>query len=163
MRRRSLAFLSVAALLGCGGPKSRVIQDSGEFRGHRCVGVAPFVDSRGQGQAIADAIEDGLQRLMYEPVDEKALAQVLAANMPDRSSTLGIEALENIHAKAPVDAIVFGRVAPDWSRAVITVNETEMGEPILSAVLLPRGPKKTAFTGPDDVAKEALRVLTSAR
>lgn len=161
MRARSLPLLAAAAFLGCSGPKSKVLQDAGEFRGHRCVGVAPFSDPRGQGQAIADAIEAGLQQQMYEPVDEKALAKVLAANKADGGS-LGLEALESIHAKAPVDAIVFGRVAPDWSKALITVDETEMGEPILAGVLLPRAPEKT-FSGPDDVAKEALRVLAAAR
>lgn len=163
MRQRPFALLTVAALLGCAGPKSKVLEDAGEFSRHRCIGVAPFIDSRGQGQAVADAIEAGLQQLMYDPVDQKALAQVLASTMPDRSSSLGLESLEKIHSKAPVDAIIFGRIAPDWSTAMITVNETEMGAPILQAVLRPRGREKKAFADADDVAKEALRVLTSLR
>jgi len=63
----------------------------------------------------------------------------------------------------PVDAIIFGRLAPDWSTAMITVTETEMGGPILQAVLRPRDPKKKAFSDADDVAKEAIRVLASLR
>jgi hypothetical protein len=161
VRQRSLVLLTLAALLGCSGPKSKVLQDAGEFPRHRCVGVAPFADPRGNGQAIADALEAGLQQLMYEPVDQKALAQVLATNMPDRSSNLGIESLERIHAKAPVDAIIFGRMAPDWSMALITVNETEIGSPILQVVLRPRRRKKKAFSDAADVAKEAIRVLTT--
>ena len=156
-------LLTIAVLLGCAGPKSKVLEDSGEFRSRRCIGVAPFIDSRGHGQAVADAIEAGLQQLMYEPVDQKALAQVLAASMPDRGSGLGLESLEKIHSKAPVDAIIFGRIAPDWSTALITINETEMGAPILQAVLRPRGGKKKAFSDAEDVAKEALRVLASLR
>jgi hypothetical protein len=155
-------LLTLAALLGCSsGPRSKILQDAGEFPRHRCVGVAPFADPRGKGQDIADAIEAGLQQLMYEPVDQKALAQVLVANMPDRSSNLGIESLERIKAKAPVDAIIFGRVSPDWGMALITVNETEIGGPILQAVLRPRNRRKKAFSSPDEIAREALRVLTA--
>ena len=154
-------LLTIAVLLGCAGPKSKVLEDSGEFRSRRCIGVAPFIDSRGHGQAVADAIEAGLQQLMYEPVDQKALAQVLAASMPDRGSGLGLESLEKIHSKAPVDAIIFGRIAPDWSMVTLTVNETEMGGPILQAVLRPRDRKQNAFKDPADIAREALRVLMS--
>jgi hypothetical protein len=161
VRQRSLAFATLAVLLGCSGPQSKVLQDAGEFPRHRCIGVAPFVDPRGHGQEIADAIEAGLQQLMYEPVDQKALAQVLATSMPDRSSNLGIESLERIHAKTPVDAIIFGRMAPDWSMALLTVNETEIGGPILQVALRPRHRKKKSFTDADDVAKEAVRILTS--
>ncbi|MFI5348144.1 MAG: hypothetical protein ACHQ2Z_01250 [Elusimicrobiota bacterium] len=163
MRSRPLVLLALAAMLGCAGPQSKVLEDAGEFPHHRCVGVAPFVDPRGHGEAVADAIEAGLQQLMYEPVDQKALAQLLAANKPGRGSTLGIEELERIRAKSPVDAIIFGRLSPDWSTAMITVTETEMGGPILQAVLRPRDPKKKAFADADDVAKEALRILTSIR
>ncbi|MFI5361948.1 MAG: hypothetical protein ACHQ49_08270 [Elusimicrobiota bacterium] len=162
MSLRPIALLSAFAVLGCAGPKSQVLQDAGEFPSHRCVGVAPFVDPRGRGQAVADAIEAALQQRMFEPVDQKALADVLVANMPDRTSRLGLEALEKIRAKSPVDAILFGRLTPDWSAAMITVNETETGVPILQAVLLPRD-RKAAFSDADDVAREAVRVLTSLR
>jgi hypothetical protein len=161
VRQRPLVLLSLAVLLGCAGPRSKVLEDAGEFPRHRCVGVAPFIDSRGQGQAIADAIEAGLQQKMYDPVDQKALAQVLAVTLPDRGSNLGLEALEKIRAKVPVDAIIFGRIAPDWSTAMITVNETEIGSSILQVVLRPRSRKKKVFTDADDVAREAVRVLTS--
>ena len=163
MLPRPLGLLALAALIGCSGPKSSIRENNGEFPAHRCVGVAPFIDPGGRGQAVADAIEAGLQAVMYEPVDQKALAEVLAAHKPERGSSLGLEALESIRARVPVDAIIFGRIAPDWSAASITVVETEMGGPILSAVLRPRGGKKTAFADPDDLAREALRVLTSAR
>lgn len=163
MRQHPLLLLTITALLGCAGSKSRVIEDAGEFPNHHCVGVAPFIDSRGHGRAIADAIEARLQQLMYEPVDQNALAQVLAANMPDHSSGLGLESLEKIHSKVPVDAIIFGRIAPNWSMAIITVNETEMGSPILQAVLRPHNRRKKAFTDADDVAREAVRVLASLR
>ena len=157
-------LLTLAALAGCAAvPKSKVLEDAGEFSRHRSVGVAPFIDTRGQGQAIADAIEAGFQALMYEPVDQKALAQVLAATMPNRSAAPGIEALERIRSKTGADAIIFGRMSPDWSTALITVDEIEMGSPILSAVLRPSDPKKKAFTDANDVAKEALRVLTHLR
>ena len=159
--RRLAGVLALAALAGCAGPRSKVLVDAGEFSGHRCVGVAPFVDSRGQGQVIADAIEAGLQQLMYEPVDQKALADILVENKPDRSSTLSLESVEKIRSKVPVDAIIFGRIGPDWSTALITVDETETGSPILQAVLRPRDREKKAFTDANDVAKEALRLLTS--
>jgi hypothetical protein len=155
-------LLTLAALAACAPvPKSKVLEDAGEFSRHRAVGIAPFIDTRGQGQTIADTIQAGLQALMYEPVDQKALAQIVAATMPNRSAAPGIEALERIHSKTGVDAIIFGRMAPDWSTALITVDEIEMGSPILRAVLRPSDPKKKAFTDADDVAKEALRVLTS--
>ena len=163
MRYRPLGLLLVAALFGCAGPKSKVLDDNGEFPRHKCIGVAPFVDPRCQGQAVADAVENGLQQLMYEPVDQKVLAQVLAANKSDHGSSLGIEAIENIHAKVPVDAIIFGRISPDWSTVSVTMVELDMGAPILSAVLRPRGRKKTAFADADDIARELLRVLATRR
>jgi hypothetical protein len=163
VRRSFLPLLALAVLLGCGGSnKSRILSDAGEFPRHRAVGVAPFLDPRGKGQEVADAIEAGLQQLMYEPVDQKALAAALASNMPDRNSHLGIESLEYIKGKVPVDAIIFGRIAPDWSTVLITVDETDMGGPILQAVLRPRRRRKT-FDGPDEIAKEAVRLLTSLR
>jgi hypothetical protein len=161
VRRSPLPLILLAALLGCAGAdRSRVLEDAGEFPRHRSVGVAPFVDPRGKGQAVADAIEAGLQQLMYEPVDQKALASVLAETKPDRGSALGIEALEKIKAKVPVDAIIFGRISPDWGTVLITVDEMEMGGPILQAVLRPRHHGKT-FADPDEIAKEAVRLLTS--
>jgi hypothetical protein len=163
VRRLPLLVLLVVGLAGCSGSRSRVIDDTGEFPRHRCIGVAPFVDSRGQGQAVADLIEGGLQQLMYEPVDEKALAKVLADNAPERGVGLGIEALEKIHAKVPADAIVFGRIAPDWSFVQVTVTETEMGGPIAQLLLRPRGRHRKAFADPAEIAREALRVLTSLR
>jgi hypothetical protein len=162
LRISLLAFLILPALLGCSGARSKVIDDTGEFVHHRCVGVAPFLDSRGQGQIIADLIESGLQQLMYEPVNQKALAQVMS-EIPGRGPELGIEALEKIHAKVPADAIIFGRVAPDWSFVQLSVTETEMGGPILQAVLRPRDRKKKAFADPAEIARETLRVLTSLR
>ncbi len=163
MRFSPLVVLALGALLGCAGARSRVIDDIGEFPSHRCVGVAPFFDPRGQGQAIADLIEAGLQQMMYEPIDQKALAKVLAAYPPDHGTSLGIEALEQLHAKVPADAVIFGRVAPDMSLVQLTVTETEMGGPIVQAVLRPRDPKKKAFTDSAEIAREALRVLASLR
>jgi hypothetical protein len=157
---RVLAAALLGALLGCSGAKSRVLDDTGDFPHHRCVGVAPFADPRGQGRVVADLIESGLQQLMYEPVDQKALAEVLA-DIPGRGPDLGLEALEKIHRKVPVDAIIFGRIAPDWSLVTITVNDTEMGGPILQAVLRPV--KKKSFSDPADIAREAIRLLASLR
>lgn len=161
MGPRPLLLLTIAAALGCSTPRSKIIQDEGEFRGHRVIGVAPFVDPRGKGQAIADAIQAGFQQQMLKPVDQKALAEALAAALPNGGTKLGIESIEQIHAKVPVDAIVFGRMAPDWSMALITVDEMEIGGPILQAVLRPRNRRKKAFTDANDVAREALRVLAS--
>jgi hypothetical protein len=161
VRPRPLLLLTVAVLLGCSGPRSKIIQDEGEFPNHRAIGVAPFVDSRGKGQAIADAIQAGFQQQMLGAVDQKALAAALAAAMPNGGTKLGIESIEQIRAKVPVDAIVFGRMAPDWSMAMITVDEMEIGGPILQAVLRPRNRRKKAFTDADEVAREALRVLSS--
>jgi hypothetical protein len=163
VRRSPLALAALAFLLGCAGGRSKVLEDAGEFRAHRRIGVAPFTDSRGQGAAVADAIAAGLREMRYEPVDQKALAKVLENRMPNSSFILGIEALERIQDKAPVDAIIFGRIAPDWSSALMTVNEMEMGGPILQIVLKPRGRKQAAFADAGDLAKEALRVLASLR
>jgi hypothetical protein len=163
VRTRPLALAVLAFALGCAGGGSKVVEDAGEFRGHRRIGVAPFVDSRGQGEAVADAIAAGLREMRYEPVDQKALAQVLRSRMPNASFILGIEALERIQEKVPVDAIIFGRIAPDWSSALMTVNETEMGDPILQIVLKPRDRKRAAFADAGELAKEALRVLASLR
>jgi hypothetical protein len=157
--------LTLIAVLGCASvPKSEVIEDTGEFAHYHVLGVAPFIDPRGHGAEVADAIEAGLQKqLMYDPVDQKALAQVLGASRPNRNLGLGIETLEQVHARVPVDAILFGRISPDWSAVSISVTETEMGGSVLSAVLRPRDPKKKAFADSDEIAAEALRVLASLR
>ena len=153
--------LFAAVLLGCGHSGTQVRREEGvNFSHYRRIGVPSFNDRRGQGQAIAEGIENTLQQLMYEPVDRKALEQLLLKYKPDQEFGLGIEAMESIRNQTHADALVLGRMAPDWSAAAITMVETSTGDPILHAVLKPKG-KKKSFAGPDEVVKETLRVITS--
>jgi len=152
------------ALTACGGPKSEVRpEEAVNFGSYRRIGVTAFVDRSGKGQAIADAIDAIFQREMYEPIDQKALALVLAKYKPDRELGYGIEALEMIRSQSGADALILGRMAPDWSAASVTMAETSTGAPILHALLRPHGRKKKAFATPEEVAQEFDRVFAKLR
>lgn len=159
MRGFLLLLLASAAC----GPRTKVLPEEAVVysRYHR-IGPAPFVDPRGKGKEIADAIEAAFQsELLYDPIDVKALAEVLDKNKPDKELGLGLEAIEAVRRLTSADAIVFGRMTKDWSGASITLVETDMGDPILHAVLRPRRGK--AFQSPDEIARELTRVLRKLR
>jgi hypothetical protein len=162
--RQGIVLVALLALIGCGGRKSQVMpEEAVDFRSYRHIGVSAFLDKSGKGQAVADAIDAALQQAMYEPVDQKLLAQLLEKYKPDREVGYGIEALEAIRAKSGADALLLGRMAPDWSAASVTMVETDTGASVLHAVLRPRGRKKKAFATPEEVAQEFLRVYTKLR
>jgi len=149
---------------GCGGLKSQVLPEEAViFASYHHIGVTAFVDKKGMGQAIADAIDTILQQEMYEPVDQKALTQILAKYKPDRTLGYGIEALEMIRSQTGADSLLLGRMAPDWGAASVTMLETSTGAPILHAVLRPHGRKKKAFANPEEVAQEFSRIFAKLR
>ena len=159
-----MALAAVLVVTGCGGRKSQVMpEEAVDFAGYRHIGVSAFVDRRGKGQAVADALDAVLQQEMYEPVDEKALAQVLAKYKPDRDVGYGIEALLAIRAQSGADALLLGRMAPNWSAASVTMVETSTGAPILHAILRPRGWRKKTFATPEEVAQEFARIYAKLR
>jgi hypothetical protein len=165
--RRATAGLALAALLlaaGCGGRKSQVMPEEAiDFSSYHHIGVAAFSDRNGKGQAVADAIDALLQQEMYEPVDEKALAQVLAKYKFDRELGYGLEALLSIRSQSGADVLLIGHMAPDWSAASVTMMETSNGAPVLRMVLRPRGRKKKTFATPEEVAQEFARVYAKLR
>jgi hypothetical protein len=159
-----MALAAMLALCGCGGRQSLIRpEDAVDFTSYHHIGVSAFTDGGGRGQAVADAIDAVLQQEMYEPVDEKALARVLAKFKPDRATGYGIEALEMIRAQSGADALVTGRMARDWSAASVTMLETSTGAPILHALLRPRGRKNKVFATPEEVAQEFARVFAKLR
>lgn len=165
MRRLPAALLVALSLgwLGCAQSRTRVLPEEGEdFRRYHRIAVPSFVDPRGKGAEIADDISKALQTKLYnESIDRAALEQVLSKYKLDRDQGLGVEALEDIHEKTSADALVFGRMAPDWSSARITVIEVEMGSPVLRALILPKRGQKT-FAKAEDVADETVRAFLRA-
>ena len=148
-------------VMGCAHPGTRVQREElVDFAKFRAIGVPSFKDPKGQGERIAQSINDALQKRMYDPVDGKALEKILAQYKLDKDSGFGLEAMETIRRQTSADAVVLGRMAPDWSEAYLVMFETDSGDPVLRAVLKPRGKKKTVFASPDEVAEETLRVLT---
>jgi hypothetical protein len=159
-----LALAAASGVAGCGGPKSQVLpEDAVDFRTYRRIGVRAFADKSGRGKEIAAAFDARLQQAMYDPVDQKALAVILTQYTPDRDLGYGIEALEVIHTKTGADALITGRMAPDWSSAMVMMSELSAGSPILRALLRPRGRHKKVFTTPDEVAEEFMRVYRDLR
>ncbi|MHB2026523.1 MAG: hypothetical protein ACYCPQ_07785 [Elusimicrobiota bacterium] len=157
---RYFGFLLAAALSGCAHSGAVVQAEDGlSLAQYQGIGVAPFNDPRGHGAAIAADIETGLERLMYAPVDPAVLAQILSKHRLDRRSGLSLEVLENIRDKTSADAIIMGRMAPDWSAASIVMVETAMGDQVLHAILKPAGRNEKAFSSPDEVSQAALKVL----
>ena len=153
----ALTLACALVLVGC-GPKTQIIPDDAvSFQSYHHIGIPAFIDTTGRGQQIADALDARFQQTYYEPVDQKALAQVLAQYKPDRDLGFGIEALEVIRKKTGVDALIHGRMLPDWSAAVVTMVETTTSSTIMHGVLRPRGRRKKRFATPDEVADEFIR------
>ena len=166
MRNSTIAALFAAMLLaaGCGGPKSQVLpEEAVNFRAYRHVGIPPFVDKKGKGAEIAAAFDAEMGGGLYEPMDQKAFAQVLAKYKPDRDLGYGIEALEFIRQQTGADSLILGRAMPDWSAVSITMVELDTGATILHAILRPRGRGKKAFAAPEEIAKEFSRVYRTLR
>ncbi len=161
MRSLWLALAALTVLAGC-APKSKVLpEEAVEFRAFRRIGASPFGDKTGRGPQVAVAIEAALEGAGYEPVDHKELLKVLEEHKPDRELGLGIEALELLRTKVGADAVVFGRMAPDWSFATVTLVEGETGNSVLHAIMRPR--KGKAFASPDDVGAEFVRILSKLK
>jgi len=162
MRRFAVVLAAATTLfLGCAHSRNIIRAEDGlNLAQYRGVGVVPFDDSRGQGPAIANGIEDGLERLMYAPVDSQALEKIISSYKADPRNGVGLEALEMIHDKTAADAIVMGRMTPDWSAAIIVMIETGMGDQVMRAVVRPPG-KQKVFTAPAQISKAVLKVLTN--
>ena len=163
--RRHLCFALLAATwLGCAQSRSRVLPEDGEdIRRYHRIGIPAFADKQGKGPQIADQLSAALQSKLYnDPIERAPLEKILSRFNLKNDSGLGVEALEEIHSKTSADAVVFGRMAPDWSSARVTVIETEMGSPVLRAVVMPKGRKK-AFTTPEEIADEVALTFIRGR
>ena len=157
---RASIFL-LAFLAACSGSRSEIRREDGaDFSRLRRIGVPSFKDPSGHGDLIADRVSEGLQRKLYEPVDRKALEEVLAKYKLDTRVGLGAEALQDIQSHTPADAILYGRVAPDRRSALVTLVETDMGQPIMQAVIRP---KRRIFFEPEEIGDEVLRVIVGLR
>ena len=160
-----IVWATALALSGCAGRRESQVRVDGtvDVASYHRIGVAAFSDRTGQGRAVADAIEAALVREMFEPVDEKVLAQVLAKYKPDPDTGFGIEALEMLRSQSGADALIMGRMASDWSAASVNMIETNTGAPVLHAILRPRGKNKEVFATPEEVSQEFARVFAKLR
>ena len=100
---------------------------------------------------------------MYEPADNAKVARILAEHKPDPETGISLEAFERIRLDTGADALVMGRMTPDWSAAMLTIIETDTGEPVLQAALKPHDKHRRTFTTADEVAAEVLHVLADRR
>src|SRR5579863_6764445 len=116
---RYLGFLTVAVVLGCAHHGTVMELETGEnLSDYRQIAVPAFLDPRGQGGAVADAVENVLQtQLASKPVDRAALDPVLAEYKVAGPVDPDLEILFHIRQRVPLDAIVFGKMTPDWSSA----------------------------------------------
>lgn len=164
MKGLACVALLTSVWLGCAQSRSRVLPEDGEdIRRYHRIGIPAFTDKQGKGPQIADQLSSALQTKLYnDPVERMPLEQILSRFNLKNDNGLGVEALEEIHSKTSADAVVFGRMAPDWSSARVTVIETEMGSPVLRAVVMPKGRKK-AFASPEEIAEEIARTFIRGR
>jgi len=160
--RRWLCVVAAAALAlaACARRSEFRAEEAVDFGAYRHFGVAPFLDPKGRGQQVTDAFAAALAQSTYEPVDQKALAEILSQYKPDREVGYRAEELETLRSKTGADALIIGRMAADWSYALVTVVELDSGASVLHARLLPK--KGKAFTSADQVAREFLRVYAKA-
>lgn len=158
---RCWIVLLAASLLGCSHSATKILPEEGEyFSDYHQIGIPAFADSHGQGNAIADSLAQGLQSLTgNEPVNRAALEQALAKYKVRSQSDLGVETLEQIHAQAPVDAIIFGKMAPDWSAAKVIMMDARMGVPVFQILAKPSKRAKV-FSSPQDISQEILHAIS---
>ncbi|MDD5628501.1 MAG: hypothetical protein PHU21_05525 [Elusimicrobia bacterium] len=160
MRKTGFLLLLAVVCLGCAQPGSRVEHDpAADLSRYRRVGVAPFVDRRGQGPRITEGLQAGLRGLLHGGADQEVVAAILREHKPDREFGLSVEALELLRVKASADAILIGSLSSDGKAASLTLVDLETGEAVLRAALRPPGRKQKAFAGPEEVVAESLRVL----
>ena len=137
--RAILALMLAAGLFaGCAHPRSRVTwDDSADLSNIRRVGAMPFADPRGKGLAISDAVNAGLPQLTYEQVDAKALRKIFEQHPPGKDNRLGLESVEFLRRETGADAVIMGRMTPDWSALELSMVETEMGSVVMRAFISP--------------------------
>lgn len=159
---RYCGLLLAVALLGCAHSATKVQQEEDEhFTDYHHIGIPTFADSHGQGGLIADSLSKALQtQMLSDAVDRSSLEQILLKYRVGSDTDLGVEALEQIRARITVDAIIFGKMAPDWSGARVIMMDAKMGVPVFSALVKPRNGKKV-FATPDDITQEILRAIAT--
>ena len=167
MRRAAvlLAFL-LPALAGCSRSTSEIKAEEGySLAAYRKVAVPAFDDPRGQGADVAKALRDMLRALPHGVCDEAIVDKVMTESQKQASDAegAGLEQLERLRFQAGADAIVMGRMAPDWSSASVLVYETELGDVMLRGVVRPRDKARKAFSSPEEVAGAVLIALAGQR
>ena len=159
--RRFAVVFAVLAFVGCSHSRSIIKRDDeAGFGGYRAIGVPAFVDPRGEGQKIADAINRDLQALTYNPVDGKAIAKIIAQHKPSKDFGYSLETLELIRNQTSADAVIIGRMSPNWDAAFIIMFETNMGEQVLRGIIRPPG-KEKVFKNPDEIALAVVKAINS--
>jgi hypothetical protein len=159
---RPWCLLLTSLCLACAHPGTRVqTSPSADFSHYQHIGVAPFTDHRGKGRLITEGIDGGLRLMLHGGADQKMVAEILKKQQPDPDFGFAIEALESLRTKAAADAVVNGAVARDWSSASLNMIDTETGESVLKALLKPKDRKQKAFTSPQEIVEEALRVFAA--
>ena len=159
MRRIGLYLMMAAVLAGC-APKGTIVEraDGVDFSRLRHVGVVSFEDPRKQGSAIAEGVANGLKSLNFVISDKATLDKLIADYSPGQDLGLSLEQLVQIRTQTSTEAIIFGKMAPDWSEATVIMVETELGDMVLRASVRP-DKKEKAFANADEIVKQTLAIF----
>lgn len=159
MRTLGLLLAAALPLSGCGSRSQVKSEDGATLSAFHTVAVLPFADEKAQGKIIAEELAGQLRRLGHQIVDANAVAAILAGRKMDENGALGLETLESLRAKTGAEAFIAGRVLPDWSAVTATVIETELGDPVIRAVVRPRDRGRKAFQSRDELIEQLTAAL----
>ncbi len=151
-----LYFLLVLALsAACSHPKTNIEYSEGaDINHYHRIGVVPFNDRRGHGRQIAAAIGECLVKHGFELVDTARLVKDLSKYKPDAAAGMGITELTEIKQDTRAEALISGAVDPEGRQAVMLMVDTELGDEIFKATMVPK--KGTNFKDPQAVIDQAV-------
>jgi hypothetical protein len=156
---KPLVLVGALLLSACGSRSQVKTEEGASLSAFRNVAVLPFADDKGQGKIIAEELSGQLRRLGHHIVDAAAVSAVLAGRKTDESGALGLETLERLRSTTGVDAFIAGRVLTDWSAVTATVIETELGDPVIRAVVRPRERSRKVFRTRDELIERLTAAL----
>lgn len=151
---------ALAAMAACSAPKTKVqFVGNSDLASYRRIAVLPFTDEKGRGRFISDAIAKGLPARGFETPDSKVIESVFSKFKLDKDLGLGITELSEIRSVTQAQAILTGSVEPGGARASAILLDTDEGEAIFKATLIPA--HKGPFASTSEIADQALSLFAA--
>jgi hypothetical protein len=148
----------LAALAACAHPKTTVEYSANmDLGGYHRIAVLPFTDTKGRGRQIAAAVIKGLPARGFEAPDAKLIESVFSKFKLDKEVGLGINELSEIRSTTKSQAILVGNVEPGETRVTVLLLDTDLGDEIFKATLVPR--HKGSFASVAEISDEALTLF----